>query len=153
MGCGPAPLPEPPTEPELREISQARALDEIRGVLEQAGVDYQRGWSIDIDGAQPLEVDFRLSGSKLGIEWVSPQDRADYGDALPTPDPDGQLRVLPGADADANAQVLILDHRTYEYSPDPEDVQRGALGIRAAESRLRRDVRDFLEYCRGQGAI
>jgi hypothetical protein len=51
------------------------------------------------------------------------------------------------------AQVLVLDHRSYRYDPNRKRVQRGAIGIREAESRIRRDVRDYLEYVRGQGAL
>jgi hypothetical protein len=32
-------------------------------------------------------------------------------------------------------------------------VRHGAAGPREAESRLRRDVRDYLEYVRGQGGL
>ncbi len=151
--CGPAPRPRGPTEDELRIITETEAQELLREALDSAGVPVQTEWQVDIGGGATLEVDMRLAQSDFGIEWVSPQDRQDHGDRLPHPDPSGQLRILPGAGTDAQAQILVLDHRSYRYDPDRERVQRGSTGAAEAEDRVRRDVRDYLEYVRGQGAL
>lgn len=136
---------------EMRRLSEARAQEIIAELLTDQQVDATAGWTIAIGHDQPLDVDFRLAGGRFGIEWVSEQDRADYGDALPQPADGGQLRIMPGHGSDQSAQILILDHVSYDYANEREHVQRGVTGASETEERLRRDVLDFLEFVRGQG--
>ena len=132
-----------------RFLSEERALALVGEVLDEEGVAAERGWRIRVGGA-PLEVDLRLAGSRFGIEWVSPADRQAHGQQLPDPDPNGQLRIVTGEGPDARDQVLVLDFRSYRFHNDPRAVERGAPDADTVEARLRRDVRDFLVYVRGQ---
>ncbi|HEY8430907.1 MAG TPA: hypothetical protein VIL20_21155 [Sandaracinaceae bacterium] len=143
-----------PTEPpELFDLSEARALEIVGEVLSEEGVAPGAAWSVQLGAGARLDVDVRLASSSFGIEWISPQDRADLGDAVPGPTPDGRLRIVPGAGDDAGAEVLVLDHASYRYANDRDAVQRGTDGALEAEGRLRRDVRDFLHYVRGRGGL
>ena len=151
--CGPRATPGPSEPPELLAVSEARALEIIGEVLAEASVARGPSFSIAIGPRAELEVDVRLASSRFGIEWISPQDRADLGAAVPEPASGGQLRIVPGHGEDASAQVLALEHTSYRYANDREAVQSGVPGALEAEGRLRRDVRDFLEYVRGQGGI
>jgi hypothetical protein len=151
-GCAQStPAPQAAPTGEGRIIQEAQALDIIHDTLTDAGVRPGGTWEVDVGGDAPLRVDVRLGQGSFGIEWVSPQDRADWGEGLPSPAPGGQLRILPGRLDDVPVQILVLDHETYRYEADMEQVRHGAAGPREAESRLRRDVRDYLEYVRGQG--
>ncbi len=151
LGCG-SPHPQGPSEPpELSNLSEARALELIGEVLAEEGVPRAAGWSIEVAPEVALNVDVRLASSSFGIEWVSPQDRIDMGEAIPQPAAGGQLRIVPGLGDDASAQVLVLESASYRYSNDRTAVQSGAPGASETEGRLRRDVRDFLQYVRGQG--
>ena len=150
-GCGGSRSGEASEPPELLTLSEARALEIIGEVLAEEGIQPGSGWTVQIAPETTLDVDVRLGQSSFGIEWISPQDRADMGEALPQPASGGQLRIVPGAGEDASAQVLALEHSTYQYANEREAVQRGVPGASEAEERLRRDVRDFLEYVRGQG--
>ncbi|MFW5875310.1 MAG: hypothetical protein ACOCXM_01105 [Myxococcota bacterium] len=150
---GAQPQAKEASEADLRIISEADAVGIINETVRARGATPETGWEVDIAADEPLLVDLRIGGTPYGIEWVSARDRQTYGGAIPDPDPNGQLRILPGAGDDAQAQILVLDFRSYRYDPDAERVRLGATGSREAESRLRRDVRDFLEYVRGQGAI
>lgn len=152
VACGPAASARPASPADLRSISEARAIELIDQTLSEAGIQPRTGWTIDIGAEHPLDVDVRLANQRFGIEWVTPMDRDAYGEAIPQPDPTGQLRLLPGANADGQAQVLVLDERAYRFDPDLERVEHGATGARDVESRIGRDVRDFIEYVRGQGA-
>ena len=148
--CGPAPRPRAPSEADLRSLTEGRALELITEVLDERGTAHESGWAIDVGYEAPLAIDLHLTGTSFGIEWVSAQDRERVGARIPAPAPGGQLRVLPGTGEDADASVLILEAETYRYDPDRERVERGATGVREVESRLRRDVVDFLEYVRAQ---
>jgi hypothetical protein len=149
--CGPRAARGASEPPELLSLSEARALEIIGEILAEASVARGPSYSIAIAPQTQLEVDVRLASSRFGVEWISPQDRADLGAALPEPASGGQLRIVPGHGEDASAQVLALEHTSYRYANEREAVQRGVPGALEAEGRLRRDVRDFLEYVRGQG--
>ena len=153
--CGPSAsgASGPTTAAEVRTLDEGRALELIAQVLAEEAVERGPAWSVQVAPETALDVDVRLAASSFGIEWVSAQDRADLGDALPQPAPDGQLRIVPGTGGDAGAQVLLLEHSVYEFVNEREHVQSGAPGARETEVRLHRDVRDFLQYVRGQGGL
>jgi hypothetical protein len=150
LGCGPAPRPAAPSREDLRSMTEARALELVTEVLDERGFAHESGWSVDVGYEAALPVDLHLTGTSFGIEWISGEDRERLGEQLPRPAPGGQLRVMPGAGANADVSILVLDFETYRYDPDRERVERGSPGVREVESRLRRDVIDFLEYVRGQ---
>jgi len=147
--CGGADVRDDVVVSRARALSEERALGIVAEVLAEEGFTPQRGWRIQVGGA-PMDIDLRLDGSRFGIEWVSPTDRQTHGARLPEPDPNGQLRILAGEGPDAQAQVLVLDFRSYRFHNDPRAVERGAPDASTVEGRLRRDVRDFLVYVRGQ---
>ncbi len=151
--CGGATTRRSATAADLRDISEARANDMIEELFAEMGIPFSTQWNVDDGASEPFEVDFRVGDTLYGVEWVSPQDRVDYGDRIPEPDPTGQLQTLAGHGDDDGVQILVLDHVSYRYDPDRERVQAGATGVREVESRLRRDVRDFIEYVRGEGAL
>ncbi len=151
-GCGGASNRPNVVVSQARTLSEERALALVVEVLDESGVQAVRGWRIQAAG-DPMDIDLRLASSRFGIEWVSPTDRQAHGERLPDPDPSGQLRILAGEGEDAEVQVLVLDHRSYRFHNDPRAVERGAPDAETVEGRLRRDVRDFLVYVRGQGGF
>jgi hypothetical protein len=122
-------------------------------VAREAGVPVREGWPVVLGGREPISVDARIGATSFGLEFVDPQDRTDHADVFPEPRADGQLLLIEGRGQDDSARVLVLDHRSYRYDSDLDRVQRGAIGIREAEARLRRDLRDFLEHVRAEGAL
>ena len=138
---------------EHRTIDENRALTQILEVLGAESVARGPAWSVSIGHETSLDVDVRLADSDFGIEWLSPQDRLDLGDAVPGPAEGGQLRIVPGTGGDSAAQILVMEHSSYRYVNEREHVQSGEPGAHDAEERLRRDVRDFLHYVRGQGGL
>lgn len=153
-GCGPSTSERGASEgPDLRTLSENRALTLVTELLSQEGIPRGPLWTVQLDHEASLEVDVRLGQTQFGVEWISPQDRVDHGDALPGPTDDGRLRIVPGAGDSSGAQVLLLEHTSYGYANEREHVQSGVVSASEAESRLRRDLRDFLHYVRGQGGI
>ena len=149
FGCGGAhPVQRPAVE--LRAFTEGQALTFIDEVTRESGLALGPPFEVDIGAPRPLEVDARIGSTRYTIEWVSPQDRADYGEAIPTPPADGSLLILPGQGEDESIEILLLDSQRYRFDPRPDAVYQGAASAAEAEARIRRDVRDFLEYCRGQ---
>jgi len=149
-GCASAYAPRPT----MAKAAVRRALDETSAValldelLLEARLPVNKGWQVTLPDHHPLRVDLRVGDSPVGIEWVSAVDRARYGSALPSPDPDGQLRVVTVSDA-GNARpalVLLLDARSYEYTADMRAVQWGVPDQSDVEARLHHDLLDFLAF-------
>ncbi len=152
-GCGGATTSSPTSATE-RTLSETRALMLISEVLAEQGIPRGPLWVVPIGGGQAIEVDLRLAQSSFGIEWMSPQDRADLGDAVPGPADGDRLRIVPGTgEGHENSQILILEHSTYDYVNEREHVEAGRAGARETEERLRRDVIDFIHYVQGQGGL
>jgi hypothetical protein len=137
-------------ESEYHEISETRALTLVADTLADLNYRVTTGWEVDVGWKKPLEVDLRAEGDNFGVEWVSQVDHAHLGDEIPRPAPEGQLRIVSGRGESAGFHVLILDTNSYKFHPGRETVQMGEAGAREVESRLRRDVRDFVEFERGR---
>lgn len=138
----------------VRTLDENRALALISDVLAEEGIAPGPQWTVPVAHQRELEVDIHLASSHYGIEWMSPQDRADFGDVILGPAPEGRLRIVPGfGEGRTDDQVLILEHTTYEFVNEREQVQRGLASARETEVRLGRDVRDFIHYVRGQGGL
>ncbi len=149
-GCNAgAPLPPRAGAPEPRSLSETQALLAMREALTQAGALAEGSAALTLDGA-PLHADVRFGDPPFAIEWAGADDRAHQ--PLPTPDADGPLRIVSATDGVNTVQVLVLDERIYRYEGNSLLVQRGAPSIEDAERRVRRDVSDFVDYVRDQGA-
>jgi len=147
--CGGAP---PATAPAPRplDLGEARALEVIVATLRRQGIETTGDWSVAVGGAEPLRVDVRLAEGTFGIEYVTRQDREDIPDLPPAPR-EPELQILPGHGADERAQVLLLDELGYRFYAGREHAHDGRRSATQAESRLARDVADFVAYVRGQG--
>ncbi len=150
--CGGAETRRTARDADLQALGDSQAIQIIQETLQENGLAMGTGWEVDV-GTSVIPVDVRIGTTTYGIEWVSPQDRANHDDVFPPPDPNGQLRLMGGEIDGTEAQVLVLEQRMYRYDPDLDRVAAGATGAAEVEGRLRRDVLDFVEYLRGQGAI
>jgi hypothetical protein len=137
-------------ESEYHEISETRALALIAEALLDLDYRVSTGWEVDVGWKAPLEVDLRAEGTNFGVEWVSPVDHAHLGSDVPAPAPQGQLRIVSGRGDSAGMHVLILDTNSYKFHPERDTVHMGEASAREVESRLRRDIRDFVEFERGR---
>jgi hypothetical protein len=144
-GCAtPAPKPPNPTKP----LDERRALAVISQVYKDAGETAADGRGIRLASGRPLRVDVGTEGRRYGVAYLTSADQAEL-DAradLPPRTPGGDLPVVQGAGADADAVILILFAEDYQYD-DFVGTSREAPGI-AAERKLARDVRDFLAQAR-----
>jgi len=150
-GCGASSRSsESSASAQSRTLSETRALVIIAETLSDHAIPRGSMWQITLPGGEALDVDVRLAQSQFGIEWMSPQDRSDLGEAVPGPTEDGRLRIVPGR---GEEQVLVLEHSSYDFVNEREHVQAGRAGARETEERLRRDVVDFIHYVQGQGGL
>lgn len=137
-----------PGQARIGFLDEREALAVIDELLLEARLEPVAGFEVDLPERRDFKVDVRLGKAAVGIEWISEQDRARYGRLLPAPDPGGQLRVLSGGDKNGQpALILLLDHESYAFPRAPKG---DASAERDAERKLRRDLRDFIEYAKTQ---
>jgi len=136
---------------ERRLLSESQAVLAIQEALVRAGALAERDFPLTLDG-QPFVADVHFAKPPFAIEWVSGDDRQQFGARLPGATLTSPLQIVSAAGVDGTVQVLVLDAETYPYEGNPLRVQRGAADIEEAERKLRHDVRDFLDYVRDQGA-
>lgn len=133
-----------------KSANPTRALDERRAVqvIAQAFHDERDapvpGRAIPIAEGKSLEVDVMSDGHKYGVAYVTPNERAALGTALPAKAADmgDALQLVHGTGADAETRVLILQDTDYRYD-DQVGTAHEETTI-TAERKLARDVRDFL---------
>jgi hypothetical protein len=158
MACASGPRPAPAARasiaPDLQSLDETRALALIDELLLEAEQEpLSRDWKVALPPRGGLDVDLRLGHSEFGIEWVSDQDRLAYGNRLPAPDPNGQLRLLRADDGHGQpVLILLLDHESYRFARDAE-AAREVGDERDVKQRLRRDLQDFIEYTKTKIAL
>jgi hypothetical protein len=155
--CASGPRPAPArghAPPELQSLDETRALRLIDELLVEAEQQPRiEHWIVELEPHAGLDVDVRLGQSGFGIEWVSDQDRLAYGDRLPAPDPEGQLRLLRADDGHGQpVLILLLDDESYRFASDARAARE--LGDeRDMKQRLRRDLQEFIDYTKTQIAL
>jgi hypothetical protein len=141
LGCG---------DPPPRVANPTRALDERRAIqiIARAFQDEREspvpGDPVELGSGGKIEVDVRADGHKYGVAYMTQQERDAMGNALPRRDPamGDALQGVRGSGDDEDARVLILYDADYMYD-DQVGSAREETTI-TAESKLARDVRDYL---------
>ncbi len=141
LGCGsPAPRAPNPTRP----LDERRAVEIILQAFHDERDEPVHGHPITLAPGRMLEVDVLSQGRKYGVAYVTGNERALLGSALPPRDPrmGDALQLVSGLGDDGDARVLVLEDTDYEYDDQVgEDHEETTV---TAELKLRRDVRDFL---------
>lgn len=145
LGCTSGPKTPPPPK---RPLSEHRALQLISQVVRTEGRSPVKGSYIDVGTDTPLKVDVGVG--TLGIAYLTPQELDGYAAALPQlKKKRSSLLLVSGGEGQAYVKVLVLTAQDYAF-----DEYRGTertISSVAAESRLRRDVLDFVVQARARG--
>lgn len=151
-GCGGSQVRMAPLGEPTFELEEGRAVQ----ILEEAAADLQletrRGELVDVGFDAPLDVDLDFVGMRSSVAWISSNDLARWGDAIPDAAPQNQLRILSGRGESRGMHVLLLRADSYRFFREPDALQRGGISEREIEARLRQDLRDFIEFERSRGA-
>jgi hypothetical protein len=140
-GCaaGPAPMPHA-----LHPIPETRARDLIAHTFITAGVGPQVDRTVVVKERR-VQLEVAAAGRRFGVAYLTAQDWAKAGDALPPRPSDGALVVAVG---DGGMRILCLFADDYTEDDDTNAEHR-ATTI-AADRKLDRDVRDFLHRAEAQ---
>lgn len=143
-GSGEAKVPNP-TKP----IDERRAIEVIRRAMKSEGVDPAPGRDEKIAGqSKSIHVDVSVNGRRFGVVYVTGDDAADLGAAIPAPNKkDEKLKLVPAGD-DGKAHLLLLYQQNYLYDDLTGELHEQTMIT--AENALARDVRDFLTYAKSK---
>jgi hypothetical protein len=140
-GCGgPAAKAPNPTRP----VDEGRALKIIAEALQSEGLTPSASREVQLVGGKSLVLDVGAQGRKIGVVYLTANDRLQLGDhpiANLKANNNGDLHVETGAKQDADTYFVVLRAEDYLYDDLVGD-KHEASNI-AAENKLDRDVRDF----------
>lgn len=146
MGCDPPPAKAPnPT----RTLDERRAVEIIRNAVAAEGLRPGPGRDETLSASnKTIHVDVGVEGKKFGIVYVSDDDRAALGDAIPAPNQKDEKLKLARAGKDGEIRLVLLYQTNYRYD-DLVGEEHEQTTI-TCESELARDARDFVTYARSQ---
>jgi hypothetical protein len=134
VGCGAAPAP---VRPDMRTLDERRAVLVIQEALQDNGAKPGPAKEVTTAAGKPLRVEATVVGTNYGVAFITEQEAADLGAALPPRRDTDELRLIrPGQDI-----VLLLYQDRYQY--DVADTH-SATAV-AAENELRKDIGDFVQ--------
>jgi len=137
---------------ETRPLEESKALEIISNMLTERGYITARDVEIELSTKTRFKIDFQVNGHKMAIEYLTRQDRTTIGD-IPPAAVESRLHVLPAkvVSEDPGVQgepvyVFIIDEKKYIYQYNPTSENRSDVTYLEVESRLRRDLADFLSW-------
>jgi hypothetical protein len=137
---------------ETRPFEEQKAFEVVDGVLKERGYAAERDVQIELTTQARFQADFRVTGQKIAIEYVTDQDRVEIG-LIPPAAQGSRLHVLQARTVPADASVpgetlyiFFLDDRDFTYQHNPTSEYRADVTITEVRSRLRRDLTDFFAW-------
>jgi hypothetical protein len=145
IGCGPGEARSPiPT----RTLDERRAVEVIRQALLHEGARPAAAREVKLSNGTPLTVDVSIEGHEYGIAYVTPEDAAQLGAAIPPRNQkDERLRLVRTGDGEARIVVLYQENYIYDDLAGEAHSQTTIT----CEHQLARDVADFVTHAREQG--
>jgi hypothetical protein len=143
LGC----TGEPPRRPHtLNPIPEPRARDLIGRTFREVGVEAEANRFVHIGGSEKrVRLEIAAAGRKFGVAYLTAQDWADAGDALPPRSTGSSLVVARG---EGGTRILCLF--AADYAEDDQTGDERTSTTVSADRRLQRDVRDFLHRAEEQ---
>lgn len=137
---------------ETRPLEEARALEIAAEMLGERGFQIEKNVEVKLANETAFACDYRASEESIALEYMTEQDRESMG-PVPPAAPGSRLHVIPAraASEDPGEQgeslyVFVLDDRKYLYQYNPTSENRADVTFLEVDSRLRRDLADFLSW-------
>jgi hypothetical protein len=144
-GCGPGEARAPnPT----RQLDERRAIEIIRRAVKDEGVEPAAGRDEALAGnGKTLHIDVGVAGKSYGIAYITTDDAAQLGDAIPAPNnKDEKLKLVRVGDGETH--VVLLYQQNYLYDDLAGEAHEQTTIT--CERALTRDVQDFITHARSQ---
>lgn len=132
-GCGASSAAR---RPDMRELDERRAVLVIQQSIQDHGERPGAGQDVTMTTGEPLHIDVMVAGTPYGVAFVTEQEAARLGSALPPRRRADELRLI----RPEQNVVLLLYQDGYQY--DVADTH--AATAVTAENKLSKDVADFV---------
>jgi hypothetical protein len=137
---------------ETRPLEEYKAFEIIDEVLAERGYTSQRDVVLTLQNDAKVQSDYRIVDQKIAIEFLHEQDRVEIGE-IPAPAAGSRLHVLSANAEPAEGRrrgesvfIFFIDDRKFIYHFNPTSKQRADVTFLEIDSRLRRDLADFLSW-------
>jgi hypothetical protein len=149
-GCGGAQVEQ--AKLDTRPLEEPKVFEIINAVLAERSYTAQTDAVIELTTKARFNADFRIVGQRVAIEYVIDQDRIEMG-LIPPAATGSRLHVLQAdtvpsdpKQAPETLYVFLLDDKDYAYQYNPTSENRADITFTEVQTRLRRDIVDFLTW-------
>jgi hypothetical protein len=144
-----------PTQIETRPMEKGKAISIIEEMLAERGYSWDKEAPVQVAGSGEFACDFRIKNEKIAIEYLTAEDRARIGE-IPPPAKGSRLHVINGRvvspdGVPSRVFVFFIDDRKFVYHSNPNSEVRADVTYPEVDTRLRRDIADFLSWYENSG--
>lgn len=148
VGCGPRQTGGESID--TRPLEEAKAAPIIEEILAERGYAWDRDLPVQLSNGTQFQCDYKIKGEPIGIEFLTAEDRRLTGPIPPAAE-GSRLHVISGrvTTTDASAgplYVFVIDARKFIYHVNPTSEVRADVTFLEVDSRLRRDLSDFVSW-------
>ncbi|AKT39173.1 hypothetical protein [Chondromyces crocatus] len=144
LGCGPPPIRQPNA---MRTLDERRALEVIQRAITQEGAQPAPGRDVTLlSTGATIHIDVGVRGRDYGVVYVTEEDAAKLGPAIPPANRQDEKLRLVRAGEDGEVRLVLLYQTNYRYD-DLVGESHEQTTI-TAERQLTRDVQDFITHAR-----
>ncbi len=137
---------------DTRPLEESKSFKIIEEALEERGYAANKDVQVELSNKVRFVADYRVKGEQIAIEYLSERDRLTTGE-IPAAGPGSRLHVLAGrtvtpapGEAGEPVYVFFIDDRNFVYQYNPTSDRRANVTLLEVDSRLRRDLADFLSW-------
>lgn len=137
---------------DIRPLEESKAFKIIEEVLAERGYLHKKHADVGLRTGTHFKCDFKIRDHNIAIEYLTNQDRQTVGN-IPPAAPGSRLHVLSasllsGENLSESEQIFVLfvDEQKFLYHFNPTSERRADVTIMEVDSRLRRDLQDFLSW-------
>jgi hypothetical protein len=147
---------------EIRPLEENRAFEIIEEMLAERSYFTDRDVNVLLSNKAQFSCDYRVKGQKIAIEFLTEQDKISIGE-IPQPAAGSRLHVIsarvvpkpapgvqtaPGTPGPRGEPVYVffIDDKNFVYQVNPTSEHRADVTFLEVDSRLRRDIADFLSW-------
>lgn len=145
LGCGPGDVKAPnPT----RALDERRAVEVIRRAIVAEGARPAGPRDEKLASGKTLRIDVGVDGHGYGVAYVTTDEQAQLGDAIPPRNQKDEKLKLARVGKDGEIRIVLLYQANYLYD-DLAGEEHEQTTI-TCERSLARDVQDFISHAKGQ---
>ncbi len=140
------------TGPRIRDdrpLESAKALPIIDEILADRGYTWETGVPIRLTNGTRFNCDRKINNEPIAIEFLSEDDRRMIG-PIPPAAAGSRLHVVTGrissSQGGISLYVYFIDARKFVYQVPPSSEDRADVSFLEVDSRLRRDLTDFISW-------